>query len=80
MITKIIDDLGLDMYDRPETTAMNLILIDELLKYMLADKILGFDRLEFVFSDEYDRFYRDEAVEHTVLDEFADVLIVRLGE
>lgn len=77
LITKIIDDLGLDMYDRAETTAMNLILIDELLEYMLADKILGFDNLEFVFSDEYDRFYSDDDEPHTVVDEFADVLIIR---
>ena len=86
MITKIIDDLGLDMYDRPETTAMNLHLIDELLEYMLGDKILSFDKLEFVFNDEYDRFYSDDDEPHTIVDDFTvtdingynlDVLIIR---
>lgn len=74
------------MYDRAETTAMNLHLIDELLEYMLADKILSFDKLEFVFNDEYDRFYSDDDEPHTIVDDFTvtdingynlDVLIIR---
>lgn len=78
MIKKIIDDLGLDMYDDNQTTRENIELVNELLEYMLRDKVSGV--IEYVFKEEYDRFYREEAIPHKILDEHNNVFIIQLGD
>lgn len=78
MIKKIVDDLGLDMYDDNQTTRENIELVNELLEYMLGDKVSGV--IEYVFKEEYDRFYREEAMPHKIVDEYENIFIIKLGD
>lgn len=78
-INEIVGQLGLDMGDSKETTDKNLKIIDSVLSYFsnynLFDELAG-GNLEVVFSDDFDRFYRDKEVD--IVDRIDDVLVVRV--